>query len=81
MRSSQIRDNQIRDYLVDNQIFTDRGVSRSELVTAFNFKRTTTYESLERLEIKGIVRRFVPVINKREAGRPEVLWQLVDEEF
>lgn len=71
----------VANYLADHRIYNRRRIHRSELVKVLNMKRSTVYDSLVRLEIAGVVRRWTPRSKERGKGRPKVCWQLKTEEF
>lgn len=50
-------------------------LSRMELVRETNFKRTTVFDNLVRLEIAGEVTRYI--VREKKRGRPVVKYQLI----
>ncbi len=69
----------ITEYMISFHAWGNRSVHRSTLESQLCLHRSTVYDALVRLEVKGIVKR----INKREGkrGRPLVFWQLTGPEF
>ena len=68
-RCGTVNELKIAEYLVENGPAT-----RGEVVEAMSIKRTTVHDCLERLHVKGILRRDE---EKIDWGRPKVVYHLV----
>lgn len=81
MKKMNSNDKLIADYLVGIKAFPGTfGIQRAKIVKALQIKRSTVYDSLQRLERKGIVKRG-PVPKNGKVGRRIVVWTLTTEEF
>ncbi len=77
----KLNEEKILNYMVARKAFPgSKGVHRSSVKADLGMARTTSYDALKKLLIKGFVEKF-KVPNGKKFGRYFVMWRLTTEEL